>query len=331
MLVANLPETARVGIVGHALEHHGLCAVRERTVDDVRVPGHPADVGRAPVDVAGFIVEDVLERQRRVNQITAGRVQDALGLAGGTRGIQDEQGVLGVHRLAGAVVVHGLLRLVQPDVAAIFPSNVVARIPHDQDFFQRRDAVDIRGRVDVGLQRHGTAAAHALVRRDDHRRLAVDDAAGQRVRRETAEHDGMDRADARAGEHRDRRFGDHRHIDRDAIAFLDANRFQHVGETANPAVQLAVGDREITVRLVPFPDDRGLVRLVGQVAIDAVVADVQFAVFVPADVQIVLRVGNVLDLGKGLGPVDDCGLLRPELLVVLDRLLVEVEILFLVY
>ena len=45
------PEAVLVGEVGRALVHHARRAVRERPVDDVRVAGHPADVGRAPVDV----------------------------------------------------------------------------------------------------------------------------------------------------------------------------------------------------------------------------------------------------------------------------------------
>jgi hypothetical protein len=84
------------------------------------------------------------------------------------------------------------------------------------------------------------------------------------------------------------------------------------------------------VRIVALPDDRGLVRLVVEVPVNAVVTDIQLTILVPPDVQIVLRVGNVLDLGKRLDPVDDTGLLRPELLVVLDGLPVKVEILVLV-
>ena len=40
--------------------------------------------------------------------------------------------------------------------------------------------------------------------------------------REAAEHDRMDRADARAGEHREQRLGHHRHVEDDAVALGDA-------------------------------------------------------------------------------------------------------------
>ncbi len=45
------------GVVRHALEHQRGRPVRERAVDDVAVPGHPADIGGAPVDLAGRLVE----------------------------------------------------------------------------------------------------------------------------------------------------------------------------------------------------------------------------------------------------------------------------------
>ena len=71
---------------------------------------------------------------------------------------------------------------------------------------------------------------------------AILDAASERVGREAAENDGMDGADPRAGEHRVGRLGDHRQIDRDPVALLDAMRLQHIGEAADALVQLAIGD-----------------------------------------------------------------------------------------
>ena len=97
-------------------------------------------------------------------------------------------------------------------------------------------------RVDIGLQRHLAAAAQALVGGDDDRGFGVFDAAGERVGREAAEHDGMDRADPRAGQHRIGRLGDHRQVDGDAVALLDAMRLQHIGEAADLVGKFGVGD-----------------------------------------------------------------------------------------
>ena len=118
VLVAHFPEARGGRIVRHALEHQRDGAVGERAIDDVAVAGDPADVGGAPVDVAVVIVEHVLMRDRRVDQIAAGGVQHALRLAGRARGVEDEQRILGAHLLARAVGRHGLGDLVVIDVAA---------------------------------------------------------------------------------------------------------------------------------------------------------------------------------------------------------------------
>ena len=55
----DLPPSARIGPVRCPFVHDAGGVVGERTVDDVRVPSHPADVGGAPVDVLLLDVEDV--------------------------------------------------------------------------------------------------------------------------------------------------------------------------------------------------------------------------------------------------------------------------------
>ena len=67
--------------------------------------------------------------------------------------------------------------------------------------------------------------------------FAVGDAVGNSRGAEAAEDHGMHGADAGAGEHRDGQLGDHGHIDRNAIARLDAKREEHVGELADALVQ----------------------------------------------------------------------------------------------
>ena len=75
-------------------------AVREGSVDDVGVSGDPADVGGAPVDVLSrFVIEDVVVGVRGLGEVTAGGVDDALGLSGGAGGVENEQGMLGVEGL----------------------------------------------------------------------------------------------------------------------------------------------------------------------------------------------------------------------------------------
>src|SRR5690606_22285573 len=79
----DLPPAAAVRGVRGALVGHLGGAVEQRAVDDVRVAGDPADVGGAPVDVRVRLeVERVLVRERRLREVAAGGVQDALRLPG---------------------------------------------------------------------------------------------------------------------------------------------------------------------------------------------------------------------------------------------------------
>ncbi len=95
-------------------------------------------------------------------------------------------------------------------------------------------------------------------------------------------------------------------------------------------MQLAVRYFQVDTRIIALPDDCRLIGLVGKMAIDAVVARVEFAVFEPANMQVLLRVGDVLDFGKRLTPVHDPGLFGPESFVVLHGTAIHVEILLFV-
>ena len=145
------------------------------------------------------------------------------------------------------------------------------------------------------------------------------DARAQRLGGEAGEDDGVDGADAGAGEHGVGGLGDHRQVDHHAVALLDAEAVQHVGELRDLLVQLAVGDVARDVRVVAFPDDRGLVGAGREVAVDAVGGDVELAVLEPSDRDVVVGEGGVLDPGVGLDPVEPPAVLAPEGVGIGDR------------
>ena len=182
------------------------------------------------------------------------------------------------------------------------------------------------GGVGVDLERHRAAAAQALVGGDDIFRIAIVDPAGQRVGREAAEDDGMDRADARAGQHGDGGFRDHRQVEGDPVALLHAQALERVGELADVAVQFAIGDRLVFGRIVAFPDDRGLVAAARQVPVEAVVRDVEDAVLVPLDRNVRIAVVDIPDDRRLPEPVDPFGLFGPEAVRIADRALVHLQI-----
>ena len=83
-------------------------------------------------------------------------------------------------------------------------------------------------------------------------------------------------------------------------------------------MQLAIGDLEVPGWVITLPDNRDVVGFVFEVTIDTVVADIQCAVVVPANVQIVLGKRNVLHFAERFDPVDPLPLLRPKTFVVID-------------
>ena len=84
------------------------------------------------------------------------------------------------------------------------------------------------------------------------------DTASERIGGEAAEDDGVDRADARAGKHRDRQLGHHRHVESDPISLAHSQGLQDVAELRDLEKELAVCEHPLLARL-PFPDEGGLV------------------------------------------------------------------------
>jgi hypothetical protein len=180
----------------------------------------------------------------------------------------------------------------------------------------------------VVLQRYMTAAAHPLVGGDHHPAVGVEDAVLQGLRGEAAEHHRMHRADAGAGQHGHRRLRDHRHVDADPVALLDAAGLEHVAELADLCVELAIGDLLIDVGIVALPDQGHLVAAGVQVAVQAVVGHVELAAGEPFDVQVLRVEAPVGDLVPFLEPayIVLC-LLGPEAVGVLHRALVHLVVL----
>ena len=221
---------------------------------------HPADVGRAPVGVVVLEVEDPLGRHRRAEQVAAGRVQDPLGLAGRSRGVEDVEGMLAVERLGGTGRRGAVHQLVPPVVAAGRPVDRRAGPPVDDDVLER--GADRRGAVGVLLERDELAAAIAAVGGDQDLGLAVLDPAGERLGAEAAEDHRVRRADPGTGQERDHQLRDQRHVHRDDVARSHAQPLEHVGELRDLALEVLVPQDAAVARLA-LPDERRLVLRTG--------------------------------------------------------------------
>ena len=320
MLLAHRPEPVVIGVIRHPFEHQRGRPVQERTVNDIAVPGDPADIGGAPIDLARPVIEDVAESRLGPDGITAGRVQHPLWLAGGTAGIKDEERVFGVHRLAGTAVGNALRQFVIPVIAPLAHRDIAAGMAQHQNrlhrnFFERL--------VDIGLQWDPLTAAQALVGGDDPVALAVLDPSRDRFGRETAEDHRMHRPDPRAGQHGEGAFGHHRHIDRDPVALFDAHSLERVRHLDDLALQIGIGDlARIAFRIVGLEDQRDRIAMaVLDMAIDGAVADVEPAIGKPLDSD---RIERPVRDGRRFGdPVEPLGLFGPEPVRILQAARIE--------
>ena len=202
-----------------------------------------------------------------------------------------------------------------PMVAAGFEADLVAEMAdyqHGIDLGAPGDRF-----IDIGLERNQLAAALAAIGGDDEAAGGILQPAVQRLGREAAEDDAVDRADPGAGEHRHRRLGNHRQIEGDAVAFPGAERLQAIGHAHHVGVQFAIGDVAGDPGLVALPDDCGLVRPGGEMPVDGIVAEVEDAILIPFDIDRI--VGPVADRGRRRHPIEPLRLLTPEAVRILQR------------
>ena len=141
-------------------------------------------------------------------------------------------------------------------------------------------------RIDIGFERHALAAAQAFVGSDDEAALAALDPACERLGREAAEHNRMDRAQPRAGEHGDDALEDHGHVDRHALALGDADRLQRIGHGDGFGLEFAIGEAAPGCSgIVRLEDQRNRVAARLSMAVDRIVAKIELAVGEPGDVD----------------------------------------------
>ncbi len=301
----DFPEAVAARLIGRAFVHHDARAVRERPVDDVAVAGDPADVGGAPVDVVVAEIEDELRGPHALQEIAGGSVQHAFGFAGGAAGVEDVERMLGIEGKRGAILRGAFFEIVPPVVASLAPGDIFAGAAHDDGFFD--GGAIVHGGVGGFLERNDFAAAEAAVGGDEDFGFGVGDAVGQRRGAESAENHGMDRADPRAGQHGDEQLGNHGHVDGYAVAGVHAERFQRVRELADALVEFGVGELKRGA-VLGFPKERGLIGVFFEMAVEAVVGDVELAAGEPFGVREV----PFEDAVRRLEPIEHLRLLGPE-------------------
>jgi hypothetical protein len=165
------------------------------------------------------------------------------------------------------------------------------------------------GGVEERLVRDDARDFDAVGGRDDHLGARVVDAHGQLGGGEPAEHDRVDGAEPRAGEHGDDGVGHHRHVDEDAIAPGHAEGGERAGEARRAIAQLAIGEALDGGGDRAVVDERDAIAVAGvDVAVDRVVADVEAGAGEPtmkrraAGIEHAVPRAIPADRGAGLGP-----------------------------
>src|SRR5712692_3663509 len=95
--LGDAPGPPGVGKRGHALVQYARRRVGQGTIDDVGMPGDPADVRHTPVDILRMNVEDPAGRGGDVGQIARDTVLRPLGLARRAARVHEEQRPLRRH------------------------------------------------------------------------------------------------------------------------------------------------------------------------------------------------------------------------------------------
>ena len=215
--------------------------------------------------------------------------------------------MLGLHRLGRALRVGRRHHLVVEDVAALGHRALDPGVADDDDRLQRVVVGHVL--VDRWLDRRGPALAAGAVDGDQRLGLGEVHPLGDRLGREAAEDDVMRGADPGAGEHRDDDLGDHRQVDPDHVALLDAEVLERVGETLDVAVQVGVGDVAL-LPLLAAPVVGDAVAVAGlDVAVEALRRGVQSPVGEPL---VEGRVGVVEALARLDVPVEQLLRLAPS-------------------
>jgi hypothetical protein len=191
----------------------------------------------------------------------------------------------------------------------------------NDDAFDGGIALD--GMVDVLLERDDLATPIPTIGGHDDAGAAVGDAVLDALAAKPAEDHAVDGTDPRAGKHGDGSLGNVRKINEHPRSLLAAIALEDVGEDADFAMQLLVG-QNTPVAGFAFPDDRRLVAArTGKMTIEAIFRDIELA----ADKPFRERQAPIEDSGPFFAPEQFGGLFRPKFLRRFDRFRIQLLVL----
>jgi hypothetical protein len=199
-------------------------------------------------------------------------VDDTLGLASRTRGVEDEEGsseFICSGRVGGDLV--GLL--VPPEVTAGGHGDLVAGAAEDENLLDERALLE--GGVDNGLGGDRLATTATLVRGEEDLGLAVVDTVAERLGGEAGKDGRVDGTDTGTGEEGSGRLPGHGEVDGDGVTLLDTPRAEDIGDAVGLVEELLVRDLAGISGLVGLVDDGRLLGVLVVVTVETVVRGVK--------------------------------------------------------
>ena len=155
-----------------------------------------------------------------------------------------------------------------PDIASFLDVDLAVGAAEYDDLLH--GGIALKRVVDILLKCDELATAVTPIGSDDELGPRIGKTILDTLGAEAAEDDAMNRPYAGTGQHSNGGLGDQGHVDEDSLPFFDSVALEHIGELADLAMKLAVGDDFFVTRL-PFPDDGGLVGTRGvEMAVEAV-------------------------------------------------------------
>ena len=241
----------------------------------------PAHIGTTPIHIVVFEIKDPFGGHVGVEVIAACGVNNPLGFARGAAGVEDEEHIFGVHRFGRTVSGDFFLQIMPPMVAPCFHVDGFFCSLNDQDIFDAGGMVIGDRRINLILEGHCFIFAEPPIGSNHQFGFGIFEATAESFGTKPPKDHSVGRTNPRTGEEGNDGFGDHWHINSDAIAFFDPQFFHGVGELTNLMVQLGVGEGT-RVTGFPFPDEGGFIFAPSfQVAIEAVMGNVDLAVDKP--------------------------------------------------
>ncbi len=124
-------------------------------------------------------------------------------------------------------------------------------------------------------------------------------------------------------------FGNHRKINGYFIAFLNATTFQKISKTTNMFIKLVIGYFFIMVRIISFPNECDFVSMDFQVAINAIIGNICYPIFVPLNGDISVK-RSVFYFCKRFKPFNALTMFCPEAFWIIDAFSIPLLISFLI-